>query len=119
MNVGPELLLIGTVAAVGVLHTMVPDHWVPITLIARQRGWSKGETACASLQAGFGHVLSTLLIALVVWLADVAVAARFGHVVDTAASVALVAFGGWIAIAAWRELRGHDVHGHTHPHHFA
>ena len=45
MNVGPELLLIGAVAAVGVLHTIVPDHWVPITLIARQRGWSKGETA--------------------------------------------------------------------------
>ena len=52
MNVGPELLLIGAVAAVGVLHTIVPDHWVPITLIARQRGWSKVETARASLQAG-------------------------------------------------------------------
>ena len=51
MNVGPELLLIGAVAAVGVLHTIVPDHWVPITLtlIARQRGWSKAETARASL----------------------------------------------------------------------
>src|SRR6516165_1295854 len=119
MNVGPELLLIGTVAAVGVLHTMVPDHWVPITLIARQRGWSKGETARASLRAGLGHVLSTLLIALGVWLAGVAVAAHFGHLVDTAASVALVAFGAWIAIAAWRELRGQGWHGHGHAHRFA
>jgi hypothetical protein len=33
-------VLVGAVAAVGVLHTIVPDHWVPITLIARQRGWS-------------------------------------------------------------------------------
>jgi hypothetical protein len=105
MNFGPELLLIGAVAAVGVLHTIVPDHWVPITPIARQRGWSKAETARASLQAGIGHVLSTLLIASVVWLAGVAVATRFGHVVDTAASIALVAFGSWIAISAWRELR--------------
>ena len=64
MNYGPELLLVGAVATVGVLHTMVPDHWVPITLIARQRGWSKSETARAALQAGIGHVLSTLLIAL-------------------------------------------------------
>jgi nickel/cobalt transporter (NicO) family protein len=98
MNFGPELLLVGAVAAVGVLHTIVPDHWVPITLIARQRGWSKAETARASFRAGIGHVLSTLLIAAVVWLAGVAVATRFGHVVDTAASIALVAFGGWIAI---------------------
>jgi hypothetical protein len=122
MNFSPELLLIGAVAAIGVLHTIVPDHWVPITLIARQRGWSQGETARAAAQAGFGHVLSTLLIALAVWLAGVAVAARFGHVVDTAASIALVAFGTWIAIAAWRELRGRGGHGHSshsHAHGFA
>jgi hypothetical protein len=117
---GPELLLIGAVAGVGVLHTIVPDHWVPITLIARQRGWSKAETARASFQAGVGHVLSTLLIASVVWLAGVAVATRFGHVVDTAASIALIVFGVWIAFSAWRELRGHgghgDSHGHSHGH---
>ena len=116
MSVGPELLLIGAVAAVGVLHTIVPDHWVPITLITRQRGWSKAETARAAFQAGIGHVLSTLLIASVVWLAGVAVATRFGHVVDTAASIALVAFGSWIAISAWRELRGDGGHGHGHAH---
>ena len=114
MTVGPELLLVGAVAAVGVLHTIVPDHWVPITLIARQRGWSKAETARASFQAGIGHVLSTLVIALVVWLAGVAVATRFGHIIDTAASIALVAFGGWIAISAWRELSGGAGHGHSH-----
>src|ERR1700724_2804854 len=104
MNYGPELLLVAAVATVGVLHTMVPDHWVPITLIARQRGWSRSETARAALQAGTGHVLSTLLIGVVVWFAGVAVAARFGHLVETASSLALVAFGGWIALSAWREL---------------
>jgi hypothetical protein len=119
--IGPESLLIGAVAGVGVLHTIVPDHWVPITLIARERSWSKAETARASFQAGVGHVLSTLVIALIVWLAGVAVAARFGHIVDTAASVALVIFGVWIAVAAWRDLRGSghhhgDSHGHSHAH---
>ena len=34
------LFLVAAVAGVGVLHTIVPDHWVPIALIARQRGWS-------------------------------------------------------------------------------
>jgi nickel/cobalt transporter (NicO) family protein len=84
MSYGPQLLLIGAVAAVGVLHTIVPDHWVPITLIARQRGWSRAETARASLVAGTGHAVSTLLIASIVWLAGVAVATRFGHLIDTA-----------------------------------
>jgi ABC-type nickel/cobalt efflux system permease component RcnA len=114
MNLGPQVLLIAAVAAVGVLHTIVPDHWMPITLIARQRGWSRAETARASLQAGVGHVVSTLIIAAVVWLAGVAVAQRFGHIVDTASSIALVAFGLWFAISAWRDLHSHRGHGHAH-----
>src|SRR5215471_3661629 len=123
MTFGPQLLLIGAVAVVGVLHTVVPDHWVPITLIARQRGWSMADTARAALIAGTGHVVSTLAIASVVWIAGVAVATRFGQMVDAAASVALIGFGGWIAISAWRELRAGQSHshghGHSHSHDFA
>jgi hypothetical protein len=118
-----QALLVAAVAAVGVLHTIVPDHWVPITLIARQRGWSKGETARAAFQAGMGHVLSTLAIAAVVWLAGAAVAERLGQLIDTAASIALIGFGGWIAISAWMEMQltgDHGApagHGHHHGHH--
>ncbi|HEY5037717.1 MAG TPA: hypothetical protein VIJ93_01440 [bacterium] len=115
MNYDPQLLLIGSVAVVGVLHTMVPDHWVPITLIARQRGWSKAETVSAAIKAGTGHVLSTLLIALVVWVAGVAVATHFGHLVDLASSILLMAFGLWIAVSSWLEMR-HEGHDHPHSH---
>ncbi len=117
MNDGPATLLVASVAVVGVLHTIVPDHWLPITLIARQRGWSKAETARAAMQAGTGHAVSTLAIAVVVWLAGVAVAERFGHLIDTASSLALIAFGGWTAIAAWRDLRSSSGHGHRHHDH--
>jgi ABC-type nickel/cobalt efflux system permease component RcnA len=93
---------------------MVPDHWVPIALYARQHGWSKGETARAALMAGTGHVLFTLLIASAVWVAGVAAANRFGHFIDTTASIALIGFGVWIAVSAWGELRGKGGHGHSH-----
>ena len=132
----PELLLVGAVTAVGVLHTIVPDHWLPIALIARERGWSKAETARAAMQAGTGHVLSTLVIALAVWAAGIAVARHFGQVVDAASGVALIGFGGWVAWSAWRELHPpggarhgsghgdqlahapghHHAHGHGHQH---
>lgn len=119
---GSGLLLVLTVAVVGVLHTMAPDHWVPITLMARQRGWTKAETAKAALTAGIGHVVTTLIIGLVVWAAGVAFATHFGHWVDTIASLALVGFGGWIAVSAWREMQSGEGHshgglfGHTHHH---
>jgi hypothetical protein len=107
-------LLVVTVAVIGVLHTAVPDHWVPITLVARQRAWSMQETALAAAQAGIGHVVTTLIIGLAVWFAGVEFAARFGNVVDTIASIALVLFGGWVALSAWRDLQSRSGRGHSH-----
>lgn len=123
MHDGGAWLLVAAVGSVGVLHTMVPDHWVPVTLIARQRGWSRTETAWVALKAGVGHVLSTLAIALLIWLAGVAVATRFAQWVDTLASLALFGFGSWIGISAWRDLhvdgpphQHSHSHGHAHAH---
>jgi hypothetical protein len=99
---------------IGVLHTAVPDHWAPIALIARQRAWSRQETAFAAAQAGVGHVVTTLIIGLAVWFAGVRFAAHFGNVVDTIASIALVLFGGWVALSAWRGLQPRRGHGHSH-----
>ena len=102
----PEVLLVAAVGAVGVLHTMVPDHWAPIALLARQQRWSSRTTARFAVQAGTGHVVSTLAIGLIVWFVGVAFATRFGQMVSALSSIALIAFGGWIAIASWRELHG-------------
>lgn len=100
------LLLIAAVFAVGILHTLVPDHWVPIAVIARQRRWSPLQTARAAMGAGLGHTVSTLAIGLLIWIAGVAFAMRFGHYISLASSVALIAFGGWIAVSSLREMRG-------------
>lgn len=120
LNTAPALLLLAAVVAVGILHTMVPDHWVPITVLARQHGWSRAETARAAAQAGLGHVVSTLIIGGIIWVLGVATAQRFGGIADTLSSVALIGFGGWFVIAGLRELhhaRGDHHHGHDHGHH--
>ncbi|HTU70178.1 MAG TPA: hypothetical protein VMF11_07630 [Candidatus Baltobacteraceae bacterium] len=103
------LLLLAAVIVVGILHTLVPDHWAPIALLARQRRWTRTQTARAAFGAGLGHTVSTLAIGTVVWIAGIAFAERFGHAVALISSAALIAFGSWIAVGAWRELReGHD-----------
>lgn len=116
-----ELLLITSVVAVGVLHTMVPDHWAPIAILARQRGWTPTETARAAAQAGAGHVVTTLAFGVVVWIIGAAAARSFGVIIEELASVALVGFGLWIAFGAWREMREvhreHDHHDHDHEDH--
>ncbi len=108
-------LLVLAVAAVGVLHTCVPDHWAPIALIARQRGWSRAQAARVAAGAGVGHTLSTLAIAVVFWIAGVALATRVGHLLSLLSSLALIGFGGWIAIGSILELRRDDrAHDHEH-----
>lgn len=98
-------LLLAASVAVGVLHTMVPDHWAPIALLARRRGFTTAQVAKTAAIAGLGHTVSTLIIAAIVWIAGVALAARFGALVNAASSAALIAFGLWIAVGSLRELR--------------
>lgn len=105
MSLGPDVLLIAGVIAVGVLHTLVPDHWVPIAVVARGAAWSRLQTARAALIAGLGHTLSTLAIGAIVWLAGSALALRIGNDVSIVSGLALIAFGMWMVIAALRELR--------------
>ncbi|HEV2642601.1 MAG TPA: hypothetical protein VGT98_07840 [Candidatus Elarobacter sp.] len=105
-------LLITTVAAVGVLHTLVPDHWAPIVVLGRQQGWSVSRTARAAAIAGFGHVTTTLLLGIVLWVVGASLAVRYAHLVSVTAAVALIGFGLWIAYSGWRELREHDGHAH-------
>lgn len=114
MSISPELLLVGAVVAVGILHTLVPDHWVPIAMIARDSRWSRMQTARAAFVAGLGHTLSTLAIGLLVWVAVLALAVRFGHLVSLLSSAALIGFGAWIALASLREVRDERHHEHHH-----
>ncbi len=105
------LLLVGAVAAVGILHTLVPDHWVPIASLARQQGWSGSQTARAAAIAGLGHTVSTLAIGVLVCLAGAAFALRFGHALSLASGAALICFGLWTAAAGWREARSTHIDG--------
>jgi len=107
--------LIGAVAAVGILHTIVPDHWAPITILARQQGWTRGQVVRVAAIAGGGHTISTLIIAVLVWTLGAALAVKFGNMVGIASSIALMAFGTWNAVASPREMQQRD-HGHDHGH---
>ncbi|MBV8171317.1 MAG: hypothetical protein JO219_05225 [Candidatus Eremiobacteraeota bacterium] len=98
-------LLLSAVAVIGILHTIVPDHWAPIAVLARQQGWTRRHTAWTAAGAGLGHTLSTLLIGAFAWIAGIAAAARYGHYVNILSGVALIAFGAWIAISSLREAR--------------
>jgi hypothetical protein len=101
--------LLSTAAATAVLHTLIPDHWLPFVLIGRARGWSVATVACTSGVAALIHVgLSVGLVALAL-NAGLSTTARVGETLERAGGLLLVVFG--LGYAAWAWSKG----GHFHP----
>ena len=64
---GKEILLIaGTAASLGFVHTLLgPDHYLPFIVISRARKWSLNRTLLVSFLCGLGHVLSSVVLGFV------------------------------------------------------
>ena len=84
-------VLVVTVAVVGVLHTIVPDHWAPIVVLARQQGWSPTRIAKSAALAGVGHVTTTLMIGALLWIVGATVATGGAVVAATVAALGVAA----------------------------
>ncbi len=108
------LLLILTGGAVGFLHSILPDHWVPLAVIGRTERWSVLRVARVSALASTGHVAASVILSAII----AAVGLEFQHQIETEQGrfigVVLVLTG--IGFLIWG-LTGHGhTHSHEHPH---
>ncbi|MGB5812508.1 MAG: hypothetical protein WBG86_18375 [Polyangiales bacterium] len=102
--------------SIGALHSLAPDHWVPIAAVARARQWSKRRTARVALLCGFGHVTVSVLLGILALMFGTSLFESFGERMVSIAGYLLIGFG--VAYAVWG-LRGafaHRIHGHHHHH---
>jgi hypothetical protein len=92
----PTLVL--AALALGVVHTLAPDHWLPIAAVSRARHWSRGRTARWALLLGGLHLAATALVTLLALVASrelgLAVAGRL------ATFAAYLLIGGGLTYAA-------------------
>ncbi|MFC2160645.1 sulfite exporter TauE/SafE family protein [Acidobacteriota bacterium] len=62
---GPILVIAGTAASLGFIHTVLgPDHYLPFIVMSRARNWPLSKTLFISFLCGLGHVLSSILLGL-------------------------------------------------------
>ncbi len=105
-------LLLVAAGTVGFLHSILPDHWVPLAVIARTQRWSIPRVARVSFLASVGHVLTSIVIAGIIAL----VGLQFRHAFETQqghiVGVVLVVTG--LGFLVWG-LTGH-AHHHHHDH---
>ncbi|HEV3232658.1 MAG TPA: hypothetical protein VG245_10445 [Candidatus Dormibacteraeota bacterium] len=109
-HLSPVALLVLAAATVAVLHSILPDHWVPLAVVGRTQRWSLLRVARISGLAAAGHVLASLLLAGLV----AAVGLRFQRQIDVQqghiVGAVLVLTG--LGFLAW----GLTGHGHHHEH---
>jgi len=118
------LTLVLAAIAIGSVHTLAPDHWLPFAALARAERWSTRRTAVVTAGCGLGHVtVSVALGLLAAWL-GLELFERVGHRLESASGLLLigvgVAYGAWglhhsIANRTHAHAHGH-VHAHTHLH---
>ena len=121
---GSVVLLVWTALALGFLHTVLgPDHYVPFVAMAASEGWSRTKTMVVTAVCGLGHVVGSVLIAVVLIVLGTAVEgwehsslAGIHELRGDVAAWALMGVGA--AYGLWgirRALRG-KVHSHSHAH---
>ena len=116
MNSG-ILILCGTAATIGFLHTLFgPDHYLPFIVMNRARKWSAAKTAWITFACGLGHVLSSVVLGLVGIAFGMAVMKleAFEAFRGNLAAWALIGFG--FAYAGWGIHRGIKNSPHRHLH---
>ena len=104
-------LLLGAAGVVAILHSILPDHWVPLAVVARTQRWSLLRVGRVSLLASFGHIITSLILGGIIAL----IGLQFQHEIETQqdhiVGAVLVLTG--IAFLIWG-LVGHGPHGHPH-----
>jgi ABC-type nickel/cobalt efflux system permease component RcnA len=113
------LALVLTTVVTAVVHTLIPDHWLPFVLVARAEGWTLRRTAMLTAASALLHVTVSIVLAMMVVLAG-----RGAEMAVTGLGERLAALSGWMLVVfgaaymSWFLLRG--GHAHTfgiHPHH--
>src|SRR5688572_15866974 len=99
-------------AFVGLIHSLVPGHWLPVVLVARGRRWSWQQAVGGALVAASGHIL--LSAAIGVGIALIGAAVLEGHLEE------MEHFAAWFAVlfgtgyAGWAYRTHRKCHGHGH-----
>jgi nickel/cobalt exporter len=117
MHATSIFLLLGAAAVVALLHSILPDHWVPLAIIARTQRWSIMKTARVSALAAAGHIIASLLLGGIIALIGLqfqhALETQQGHIIGGILMLTGIGFLIWGLLGG-----GHGHHhtgeGHTH-----
>ncbi len=113
------MALVLTTTITAVVHTLIPDHWLPFVLVSRAEGWTTRRTLTLTALSGLLHVAVSIGLGLMVPLIGLGAQAAIegiGEALAAGSAWLLIAFG--VVYMTWFLLKGGHVHSFgMHPHH--
>ena len=111
------LVLMTTAGGLGFLHAVLPDHWVPLSVLGRTQSWGLFRVGRVAALAGSAHVIASLVLAAVM----VGIGLQFqaqvvgiqGKLVGMVLVLTAIGFFVWGQLSQQRH--GHE-HSHSHKH---
>ncbi|CAL0317564.1 unnamed protein product [Lupinus luteus] len=104
-----DLSTIGGIATVSVLHSFIPTHWLPFSIVARAQKWTLSRTLLVTALGAILHVVSTSLLGITAITMANTIAGE--ETVHKLASLLLIFLGGGYVLLF---LTGKGGHSHSH-----
>ena len=100
--------------ALSVVHFLIPNHWMPIVLMARSERWDQGRSLRIAALAGFSHTASSIIIGVAVGALGLKLTEVSKTAMELVAPVIFLIFGIMYILAGIRDnIRDHK-HRHIH-----
>jgi nickel/cobalt transporter (NicO) family protein len=117
MHVTSIPLLLIAAGTVGFLHSILPDHWAPLAVVARTERWTLIRTARMSLLASVGHVLTSIVLGGIIAAVGLQFRKTFetqqGHIVGVVLVITGIGFLIW-GLSGPGHHHHHDQDDHDH-----
>ncbi len=97
------ILILGTVIALGGLHMIAPDHWVPLMVVSRKMNYSRGKTYASGAALGGLHAITSEALAGIALVVGVLLVKSFLHYLEIASIILLVTVGIYFIINGYAE----------------
>jgi len=85
--------IITSTILLGIIHALIPNHWLPLVAIARSEKWEKYELILVTSITASAHVMGTVILGIALGMVGSKLAHQYEGYVHVIAPVLLIIFG--------------------------